>query len=64
MKRRLALRFRDDRRAYVDAKGSLLWEIIRKADQSAQAQGWLPAPATPELQDCAALSKPDVAAVR
>lgn len=44
MKRRLALRFRDDRRAYVDAKGSLLWEIIRKADQSAQAQGWLPGP--------------------
>ena len=44
VKRRLALRFRDDRRAYVDAKGSLLWEIIRKADQWAQAQGWLPGP--------------------
>jgi GrpB protein len=44
VKRRLALRFRDDRRAYVDAKGPLLWEIIRKADQSAQAQGWLPGP--------------------
>jgi GrpB-like predicted nucleotidyltransferase (UPF0157 family) len=43
-KRRLALRFRDDRRAYVHAKGPLLWEIIRKADQWAQAQGWLPGP--------------------
>ena len=44
VKRRLARRFRDDRRAYVDAKGPLLWEIIRKADQWAQAQGWLPGP--------------------
>ena len=44
VKQRLALRFRDDRRAYVDAKGPVLWEIIRKADQWAQAQGWLPAP--------------------
>jgi GrpB-like predicted nucleotidyltransferase (UPF0157 family) len=44
VKQRLALRFRDDRRAYVDAKGPLLWEIIRKADEWAQAQGWLPGP--------------------
>jgi GrpB-like predicted nucleotidyltransferase (UPF0157 family) len=44
VKRRLALRFRDDRRAYVDAKGPLLWEIIRKADAWAQVQGWLPGP--------------------
>jgi GrpB-like predicted nucleotidyltransferase (UPF0157 family) len=42
VKQRLALRFRDDRRAYVDAKGPLLWEIIRRADEWAQAQGWLP----------------------
>jgi GrpB-like predicted nucleotidyltransferase (UPF0157 family) len=39
VKQRLALRFRDDRPAYVDAKGPLLWEIIRKADEWAQAQG-------------------------
>jgi GrpB-like predicted nucleotidyltransferase (UPF0157 family) len=44
VKRRLALRFRNDRRAYVDAKGPLLWEIIRKADAWAQVQGWLPGP--------------------
>jgi GrpB-like predicted nucleotidyltransferase (UPF0157 family) len=44
VKQRLAVRFRDDRRAYVDAKGPVLWEIIRKADEWAQAQGWLPAP--------------------
>jgi GrpB-like predicted nucleotidyltransferase (UPF0157 family) len=44
VKQRLALQFRDDRRAYVDAKGPLLWEIIRKADEWAQAQGWLPGP--------------------
>jgi GrpB-like predicted nucleotidyltransferase (UPF0157 family) len=44
VKQGLALRFRDDRRAYVDAKGPLLWEIIRKADEWAQAQGWLPGP--------------------
>ena len=47
VKRGLALRFRDDRRAYVEAKGPLLWDIIRKADEWAQAQGWLPGPATP-----------------
>ena len=44
VKQRLAFRFRDDRRAYVDAKGPLLWEIIRKADEWAQAQGWLAGP--------------------
>jgi GrpB-like predicted nucleotidyltransferase (UPF0157 family) len=44
VKRGLALRFRDDRRAYVDAKGPFLWGIIRRADEWAQAQGWLPGP--------------------
>jgi GrpB-like predicted nucleotidyltransferase (UPF0157 family) len=44
VKRRLALRFRDDRRAYVDAKGPFLWEVIRRADDWAQAQGWQPGP--------------------
>lgn len=38
LKRRLATRFRDDRRAYLDAKGPFLWEVMRLAD------GW----ATPE----------------
>jgi GrpB-like predicted nucleotidyltransferase (UPF0157 family) len=44
LKRRLANRYRDDRRAYTDAKGPFLWEIIRRADDWAQAQGWLPGP--------------------
>jgi GrpB-like predicted nucleotidyltransferase (UPF0157 family) len=44
VKRRLAIRYRDDRAAYVDAKGPFLWEIIRRADSWAQAQGWLPGP--------------------
>jgi GrpB-like predicted nucleotidyltransferase (UPF0157 family) len=44
VKRRLALRFRDDRRAYTDAKGPFLWEVIRRADEWAQAQGWQPGP--------------------
>jgi GrpB-like predicted nucleotidyltransferase (UPF0157 family) len=44
VKQRLALRFRDDRRAYVEAKGPFLWEIIRKADEWAQVGGWLPGP--------------------
>ena len=44
VKRRLASRFRDDRHGYTDAKGPILWEIIRKADEWAQAQGWLPGP--------------------
>ncbi|HKQ01500.1 MAG TPA: GrpB family protein [Actinomycetes bacterium] len=44
VKRRLAIRYRDDRRAYVDAKGPFLWEIIRRADDWAQTQGWFPGP--------------------
>jgi GrpB-like predicted nucleotidyltransferase (UPF0157 family) len=44
VKRRLALRFRDDRRRYTDAKGPFLWEVIRRADEWAQAQGWQPGP--------------------
>jgi GrpB-like predicted nucleotidyltransferase (UPF0157 family) len=44
VKRHLALRYRDDRRAYTDAKGPFLWEVIRRADAWAQAQGWTPDP--------------------
>jgi GrpB-like predicted nucleotidyltransferase (UPF0157 family) len=44
VKRRLAIRFRDDRHAYTDAKGPFVWELIRRADEWAQAQGWLPGP--------------------
>jgi GrpB-like predicted nucleotidyltransferase (UPF0157 family) len=44
VKRRLAVRFRDDRHACTDAKVPFLWEVIRKADQRAQDRGWLPGP--------------------
>jgi GrpB protein len=44
VKRRLAIRFRDDRAAYTNAKAPFMWEVIRRADEWAQAQGWLPGP--------------------
>jgi GrpB-like predicted nucleotidyltransferase (UPF0157 family) len=44
VKRRLAVRFREDRHAYADAKVPFMWEVIRRADEWAQAQGWLPGP--------------------
>jgi GrpB-like predicted nucleotidyltransferase (UPF0157 family) len=44
LKRRLALRFRDDRKGYTAAKEPFMWEVIRRADGWAQAQGWLPGP--------------------
>jgi GrpB-like predicted nucleotidyltransferase (UPF0157 family) len=44
LKRRLALRFRDDRHAYTQAKRPFLWKVIRKADEWAQAEGWRPGP--------------------
>ena len=44
LKRQLAARFRDDRRAYLDAKGPFLWEVMRLADGWAQAEGWHPGP--------------------
>jgi GrpB-like predicted nucleotidyltransferase (UPF0157 family) len=44
VKRGLAIRLGDDRRAYSEAKGPFMWEIIRRADAWAQAQGWLPGP--------------------
>ena len=44
LKRRLAARLRDDRRAYLDAKGPFLWEVMRLADGWAQAEGWHPGP--------------------
>jgi GrpB-like predicted nucleotidyltransferase (UPF0157 family) len=44
LKRRLASRHRDDRRAYTAAKEPFSWELIRRADGWAQAQGWQPGP--------------------
>jgi GrpB-like predicted nucleotidyltransferase (UPF0157 family) len=44
VKRRLAVRYRDDRRGYTAAKEPFSWAIIRRADAWAQAQGWQPRP--------------------
>lgn len=44
VKRRLAARYPDDRRAYTDAKGGIFWDIIRRADDWAQRAGWEPGP--------------------
>lgn len=44
VKRELAVRFRDDRHGYTDAKVPFMWQVIRQADEWAQAQGWLPGP--------------------
>jgi GrpB-like predicted nucleotidyltransferase (UPF0157 family) len=44
VKRRLAIQFRDDRHGYTDAKVPFMWQVIRQADEWAQAQGWLPRP--------------------
>jgi GrpB-like predicted nucleotidyltransferase (UPF0157 family) len=44
VKRRLAERFRHDRAGYTDAKNPYVWEVIRRADEWAQLQGWSPGP--------------------
>ena len=44
VKRHLALKLGDDRHAYTDAKVPFMWQVIRQADEWAQAQGWLPGP--------------------
>jgi GrpB-like predicted nucleotidyltransferase (UPF0157 family) len=44
LKRRLAAQFPHNGAAYTDAKGPFLWEVIRRADGWAQAQGWMPGP--------------------
>lgn len=44
VKRGLADRYRLDGHAYTDAKGPIVWEIIRRADDWAQQTGWEPGP--------------------
>jgi GrpB-like predicted nucleotidyltransferase (UPF0157 family) len=43
-KRSLAGRDRLDSHAYTDAKGPIVWQIIRRADDWAQRTGWEPGP--------------------
>jgi len=44
VKRLLADQFPHDRLAYTNAKGTIAWEIIRRADEWAQQTGWQPGP--------------------
>lgn len=44
VKRRLAAEFRHDRHGYTDAKVPFLWQLIHRADDWAQAEGWEPGP--------------------
>jgi GrpB-like predicted nucleotidyltransferase (UPF0157 family) len=44
VKRRLAAEFRHDRHGYTDAKVPFLWQLIQRADDWAQAEGWEPGP--------------------
>ncbi len=40
VKRELAVRYRESRHAYTDAKGDIFWEITRRADEWAKVTGW------------------------
>lgn len=42
LKRELAGRYRDDRRAYTDAKGAFISEAVRRADPWRREAGWTP----------------------
>lgn len=42
LKRELAGRYRDDRRAYTDAKAPFVWDVMRRADRWSQELGWEP----------------------
>lgn len=42
VKRQLAARFADDRGGYAEAKGDIVWALIRRADEWAQRNGWEP----------------------
>jgi len=43
-KRELAERYRDDRRAYAEAKGRFIWELMQGADRWSQEVEWVPGP--------------------
>ncbi|WP_409344357.1 GrpB family protein [Paenibacillus sp. MBLB4367] len=42
VKYRLAELFRDDRHRYVEEKGTVVWEIMRRASEWSQRTGWKP----------------------
>jgi len=44
IKRALAVRYRHDRSAYVEAKGPIIWAIMARAHEWSMAVGWTPGP--------------------
>jgi hypothetical protein len=64
VKRRLALRYRDDRRAYTDAKVPFLWEVIRRARARTAAARTRSRLHTSQRAGCAAASDADPGGVR
>ena len=47
-KRALAAKLVRDRRGYLEAKFPIIWDVLRRADQWAQATGWEPGHRTHE----------------
>jgi GrpB-like predicted nucleotidyltransferase (UPF0157 family) len=43
-KRALATKLAYDRRGYLEAKLPITWDVLRRADQWAQHNGWEPGP--------------------
>ena len=44
VKRDLAVRYAQQRHAYTDAKGPIVWDLIHRGDDWAQQTGWEPWP--------------------
>ena len=44
VKCRLAAQYGEDRQGYTEAKGPIIWEIMRRADRWNQEIGWAPGP--------------------
>lgn len=44
LKYRLAEQYREQRQAYVEAKGPFIWQMMQRATEWSQATGWEPGP--------------------
>jgi GrpB-like predicted nucleotidyltransferase (UPF0157 family) len=44
LKYRFATIYRDEREAYVEAKGPFIWEVMQRASEWSQQTGWEPGP--------------------
>ncbi|MDP9352570.1 MAG: GrpB family protein, partial [Chloroflexota bacterium] len=48
LKLELAMRYRDDREGYVEAKGPFIWTTMAAATEWSQRTGWEPGRAPPD----------------